>query len=144
MQKDSNYIKFDFHPLEKDEVIARSEAYKMQMKKRRSIRHFSDRPIPYQVIQNIIETAASAPSGANKQPWHFVAVQDKDIKYHIRKAAEHEEFINYNGRMPERWLEDLAPLGTDWSKPFLEDAPWLIIVFKRSYDISEDGNSTKN
>ena len=102
------------------------------MDKRRSVRHFSDKNIPREVIENLILTAASAPSGAHKQPWTFCAVSDPSVKSQIRAAAEKEEYESYNGRMTEQWLKDLAPLGTDWEKPFLDIAPWLIVVFAQS------------
>lgn len=114
------------------------------MNTRRSIRAFSDKPVPREAIEKLIRIAASAPSGANKQPWTFCAVQDPLLKKSIRMAAEKEEFTSYNGRMPEEWLEDLRPLQTDWQKPFLETAPWLIVVFKKSYDITADGRKKNN
>ena len=98
---------------------------------RRSVREFSDRPVSQAVIEHLIAAAGSAPSGANKQPWQFVAVQDPKIKHRIREAAEAEERKFYAGRANPEWLEDLAPLGTDADKPFLETAPWLVIVFKQ-------------
>ncbi len=103
-----------------------------KMDNRRTIRDFSDKPIPKEVIEKLILTASTAPSGAHKQPWTFCAVQDPSVKKAIREAAEKEEFESYNGRMTEQWLKDLAPLGTDWEKPFLETAPWLIIIFAQS------------
>ncbi len=110
---------------------------------RRSVREFSDKPIPKVVIENLIKTASTAPSGAHKQPWTFCAVSDPKIKSEIRKAAEKEEYENYHGRMSDDWLEDLKPFGTDWYKEFLEIAPWLIIVFRKNYDMI-DGEKTKN
>ena len=107
------------------------------MKTRRSVREFSDRTIPFEVVKNVVMTASSAPSGANKQPWTFVIVNDPEIKRKIRLAAEKEEKEFYDHRAPEEWLEDLEPLGTDWHKPFLESAPYLIVVFKKIYDIDE-------
>jgi nitroreductase len=107
------------------------------MKTRRSVREFSDRPVPFEVIKNVVMTAASAPSGANKQPWTFVIVKDPDIKRQIRLAAEKEEKEFYDHRAPEEWLEDLDSLGTDWHKPFLESAPYLIVVFKKLYDVEK-------
>ncbi|MFW5653402.1 MAG: nitroreductase family protein [Planctomycetota bacterium] len=100
------------------------------MSRRRSIREFSNRPVPRQLVEMLVATAGTAPSGANKQPWRFVAVQDPAIKREIRVAAEAEEREFYERRASQRWLQDLAPLGTDASKPFLEVAPWLIVVFK--------------
>ncbi len=113
-------------------VVENAESFKKAMQTRRSIREFSDKPIPRAVIENIVATAAAAPSGANKQPWTFCVVGDADIKKAIREAAEQEEYESYNGRMPEQWLKDLAPFGTDWHKPFLEIAPYLIVVFAQS------------
>ncbi len=100
------------------------------MRQRRTIREFSDRPVPRQLIETIVRTACSAPSGANKQPWRFVCVSDPELKRQIRVAAEEEERRFYERRASEQWLDDLAPLGTDADKPFLETAPWLIVVFK--------------
>ncbi len=120
------------------EMIDRSAAFYRHMDKRRSVRQFSDAPIPDAVIENIINTASTAPSGAHKQPWTFCVVRDPAIKKAIRIAAEKEEKLSYEQRMPQDWLDDLAPFGTDWHKPFLETAPVLIIVFKRNYEyISE-------
>ena len=104
------------------------------MRKRRSVRMFSDRPVPRTVIENLVATAGTAPSGANKQPWRFVAVSDPAIKKAIREAAEEEERAFYRRRAGEAWLRDLEPLGTDEHKPFLEIAPWLIVVFKMVRD----------
>ena len=113
------------------------------MDKRRSLRMFSDKPVPKEVIENLIRTASTAPSGAHQQPWTFCAVSSADIKSKIREAAEKEEYENYHGRMSDRWLKDLEPFGTDHIKPFLEIAPWLIIVMKRSYEIV-DGEKKNN
>jgi iodotyrosine deiodinase len=99
---------------------------------RRTVRDFANTPIPQSVIQNLILTASSAPSGAHKQPWTFCAIQNPAIKSAIRIAAEQEEYESYTNRMSEQWLKDLAPIGTDWQKPFLETAPWLIVVFSQS------------
>lgn len=110
------------------------------MERRRSVRMFSDEPVPRSLIEAAIRTASSAPSGAHMQPWTFVAVSNPAIKATIRKAAEQEEFESYEGgRMPEEWREALAPLGTDWRKPFLETAPWLVVAFAQSYGFHEDG-----
>lgn len=102
---------------------------------RRSVRHFSEKPVDKEVIENIIKSASTAPSGANKQPWTFCAVSNAELKQRIRLAAENEEHENYHGRMSEEWLRDLAPLGTDEVKEFLTTAPWLIIVFKKAYEL---------
>ncbi|MCF8277102.1 MAG: nitroreductase family protein [Flavobacteriales bacterium] len=117
------------------EMHQRSTDFYQFMNKRRSLRTFSDKPVPREVIENLIRTASTAPSGAHMQPWTFCAVSSADIKSKIREAAEKEEYENYHGRMSERWLKDLEPFGTDHIKPFLEIAPWLIIVMKRSYEL---------
>jgi nitroreductase len=122
----------------------RSADYLVYMASRRSLREFSSEPVPKQVIESLILTASSAPSGAHKQPWTFCAVSDTSIKKQIREAAEIEEKINYMGRMSDIWLEDLEPFGTNWQKPFLEIAPWLLVVFKKSYDLGENGTRRKN
>lgn len=111
---------------------------------RRTVRDFSDKPVPESVIRNLIMMASTAPSGAHKQPWTFCAISNPDIKTAIRQAAEKEEYESYNGRMTEEWLRDLAPLGTDWHKPFLETAPWLIVVFRRIYEFGENGKKHNN
>lgn len=109
------------------------------MQKRRSVRQFSNRAIDKALITSLLQTAASAPSGANRQPYTFCAVSSAKIKKKIREAAEKEEFINYHGRMDEQWMDDLKPLGTDWHKPYLETAPWLIVVFRKSFELEESG-----
>lgn len=126
------------------EMILRSAGFLNWMNKRRTCRQFSDQPIPVAVIENILLTASTAPSGAHKQPWTFCVVSDAVIKKQIREAAETEEQKSYNERMSDEWLKDLAPIGTDWEKPFLETAPYLIIVFKRSYELEPDGHKHQN
>lgn len=122
----------------KEEMLNRSREFYNFLDKRRTIRDFSDKKIPKEVINNIIMTASSAPSGAHKQPWTFCVVSDPAVKQQIREAAEKEEYENYNGRMSEEWLEDLRIFGTDWHKPFLEKAPYLIVIFKKAYDLVGD------
>lgn len=117
------------------EMLKRAKDFYLFMDKRRTVRDFSDKEIPDEVIESIIMTASTAPSGAHKQPWTFCVVRDKEMKRKIRAAAEKEEHESYNSRMPQEWLDDLAALGTDWQKPFLEIAPVLIVVFKRSYEM---------
>ncbi|MDH5506630.1 MAG: nitroreductase family protein, partial [Anaerolineae bacterium] len=107
-------------------------------------RHFSDRPVPLPAIQDSLRAAATSPSGANLQPWHFVIVGDPQVKRQIRLAAEEEERAFYQARAPQEWLEALAPLGTEWQKPFLETAPFLIAVFSQTYGISESGKKIKH
>ena len=108
------------------------------------MRFYDKTEVPQSTIEELISLAASAPSGANKQPWHFVAVQDPVVKKQIREAAEEEEKAFYGGRASEEWLDDLKPFATNWQKPFLEDAPWLIVVFRKNYDLNDDGSKAKN
>ena len=121
--------------LSQEEVAKRAAEFYAFMDTRRTVREFSPADIPDEVIDNLVMTASSAPSGAHKQPWSFCVVRDLELKRRIRLAAEKEEFESYNSRMPQEWLDDLAALGTDWKKPFLETAPALIVVFKRSYEM---------
>jgi nitroreductase len=125
-------------------MIVRSKVFHEWIDKRRSVRDFSDKPVSQEVIENIIKAASTAPSGAHKQPWTFCVVKDPEIKKQIREAAEKEEFDSYNGRMSPEWLEDLKHLQTDWKKPFLETAPYLIIVFRRAYETQPDGSNRNN
>lgn len=127
-----------------EEMISRSKDFYTWMDKRRTVRDFSDKPIPKEVIDNIILTASTAPSGAHKQPWTFCVVSDSEIKKQVRAAAEKEEFESYTSRMSEEWLADLRPLQTDWKKEFLEIAPYLIIVFKKAYYVGDDGSKQNN
>jgi iodotyrosine deiodinase len=124
------------------EMLTKANAYYHFMNERRTCRDFSDRPIPKAVIENIVLTASTAPSGAHKQPWTFCVVSNARIKKEIRVEAEKEEYESYNSRMPEEWKKDLLPLQTDWNKSFLEIAPYLIIIFKKSYDLDKTGNKT--
>lgn len=121
-----------------DEILERTRGFLDEMRKRRTVRHFSQQSIPREALLNCIETAACAPSGANKQPWTFVLVTDPQTKRRIREAAEVEEGRHYGGRAPEKWLRDLEPLGTDAQKPFLEDTPALIVVFAQRYGKSPE------
>jgi nitroreductase len=121
------------------ELIERSKEFYAMMQKRRTLRDFSDRPVPRELIEHCLSAAGTAPSGANLQPWHFVAISDPDVKREIRIAAEAEEKEFYEHRAPKAWLEALAPLGTDWHKPFLETAPWLVAVFAQPFRILSDG-----
>jgi nitroreductase len=127
-----------------EEMAARAKAFADGMARRRTVRDFSDRPVPRAIIEDCLRAAGSAPSGANQQPWHFVAVSDPAVKRRIREAAEAEEREFYAHRAPPEWLEVLAPLGTDEHKPFLEVAPWLIAVFIRRFDRNPDGSKRKH
>ncbi len=124
------------------EILSRAANFYTWMDERRSVRDFSDKPVANEVIERILLTASTAPSGAHKQPWTFCVVSNIEIKKQIRMEAEKEEYESYNNRMPEEWKKDLLPLQTDWKKEFLEIAPYLIIVFKKSYDFDTDGNKT--
>jgi len=136
-KKNANFIEYKPMNFNEEEMKERSETFFKTLNIRRSIRHFSLKAIPPGILENIIRTASSAPSGAHKQPWTFCVVTNPEIKQKIREAAEKEEYENYHGRMKQDWLEDLEPFGTDWHKPFLENAPALIIVFKRIYETVE-------
>lgn len=120
-------------------MIEAARDFRDRLRQRRTVREFSSDAVPDEVIDLALEAAASAPSGANMQPWTFVVVKDPAVKRQIRTAAEAEEYENYHGRMPEEWLRALAPLETDWHKEFLEIAPVLIVVFKQEYGLREDG-----
>ncbi len=139
-----SFVSYQGVQFEPTEMLKRSEAYYEWMNLRRTLRDFSDRPVPLAVIENIVMTASTAPSGAHKQPWTFAIVADPTIKAKIRQAAEQEEYENYHGRMSDEWLEDLQPFATDWHKPFLELAPYLIVVFRKAYDLLPDGTQRKN
>ncbi len=138
------FMPLDFKEKHPEKMIAASQNFYMEMKKRRSVRDFSDRPVPEEVIRNAISAAGTSPSGANQQPWHFVVVSDPKIKREIREAAEIEERVFYQERAPDEWLNALQPLGTDEHKPFLEIAPYLIVVFLKRTTIDEDGTAHKN
>jgi nitroreductase len=125
-------------------MLEEADRFVALMRCRRSVRDFSDRPVPREIIERCIRAAGAAPSGANRQPWRFVAVSDPEVKRRIREAAEEEERAFYAGRAPHEWLEALAPLGTDEHKPFLERAPWLVVVFAESYEQRADGARAKN
>ncbi|MDQ6860188.1 MAG: nitroreductase family protein [Verrucomicrobiota bacterium] len=131
-------------PLSDEELRANATAFNERMQRRRTVREFSARPVPREVIESCLSAAGSAPSGANLQPWHFVAVADSTVKYEIRAAAEEEEREFYEHRAPAAWLAALAPLGTDSKKPFLEIAPWLIAVFAQPYGVQPDGTRMKH
>lgn len=133
-------IPLNFADVPADEQRRRADEFFELLKRRRTVREFSDRDVPIELIEKAIATAGTAPSGANMQPWRFVVVRDKDVKRQIREAAEKEERESYHGRMSEKWLRRLAPLGTDEHKPFLEIAPYLIVVF-RINSITENGET---
>ncbi|MBM4023934.1 MAG: nitroreductase family protein [Planctomycetes bacterium] len=127
-----------------EEMRQRAGSFRAEMQRRRSVRDFSDRPVPREIVEECLRIAASAPSGANMQPWHFVAVGDPATKERIRAAAEKEEYEFYHGRAGAEWLGALSALGTDHQKPFLETAPYLIVVFSQSYGVAPDGRQVKH
>jgi iodotyrosine deiodinase len=134
------FIALDFQRLSVEEQIQKADEFYKNLNRRRTVREFSGEDFPFELIEKAILAAGTAPSGANLQPWRFVVVKDAEIKKQIREAAEREEFASYHGRMSEKWLRRLAPLGTDEHKPFLEIAPYLIVVF-RINSITEDGET---
>jgi iodotyrosine deiodinase len=138
------FIPLAFEPVADREMLARAESFEALMRRRRTVRDFSDEPVPREVVEAAIRTAAGAPSGANQQPWTFVAIADPAVKARIRVAAEEEERAFYSGRAGEEWLEALSILGTDWRKPFLEVAPWLIVVFQQRWGAGPDGRRVKH
>ncbi|MFM2031627.1 MAG: hypothetical protein RLZZ297_392 [Chloroflexota bacterium] len=139
-----------YHPLTtfveypQAEMLTKAAEFRAHMQRRRSVRSFSDRPVPRQIIEDVLLTAGTAPCGANQQPWHFCAISSPSVKHRIRSAAEVEEQTFYSGRAPTEWLNALAPLGTNASKPFLDIAPWLIVCFAESYHLKSDGSKGKN
>jgi len=141
---DAPFIPLDFRRLGEDEMRARAAAFAAEADRRRSVRSFSPEPVPVEVLEDCIRAAGTAPSGAHKQPWTFALVTDPELKSRIRAAAEEEERANYSGRMNDEWLADLQPFGTDASKPFLEIAPALIIVFRHAWELQEDGGQGQN
>ena len=133
-----------FRPYPEEEMIRRAERFADDMERRRTVRQFSTRTVPRQVIELCLDAAVNAPSGANMQPWHFVIVSEPAIKRRIRAAAENEERAFYSGRAPRDWLDALAPLGTDDHKPYLEAAPYLVVVFGQPYHLDVDGRRVKH
>ena len=144
MKKEHKFSPYKTVDFSSQELIKKSNKYFKEINKRRSVRDFSNRDVPKEVIENIIKTAGSAPSGAHKQPWTFCVISDKKLKLEIRRLAEKEEYRNYHGRMSDSWKSDLQYFGTDHIKDFLEVAPYIIVVFKKIYDLDEDGNKLQN
>lgn len=138
------HILHEHETISPDDMIKKSDAFYQWLNQRRSIREFSSKDVPKQVIENIIKSASTAPSGAHKQPWTFCAISNKELKRQIRIAAEAEEKETYENRMGERWKNDLAAMATDMHKPFLETAPWIIVACKRAYEYEADGSKHNN
>jgi nitroreductase len=149
MHEPPRFVPLDFERPTPDEQHRRSRDFLARIARRRTVRDFSDEAVPWELVRNAIRAAATAPSGANRQPWRFVVISDPAVRREIRMAAEAEEKDSYERRMPEEWLEALAPLGTDWHKPFLETAPYLVAVFKMDFEPAppgggiDDGTSVK-
>lgn len=136
------HLDYEEYPVE--EMKERAQSYYNDLKRRRTVREFSNHPVPRKIIEDCLKAAGTAPSGANRQPWHFVVISDLEMKKQIREAAEKEEREFYDNRAPDEWLEALAPLGTDANKEFLENAPYLIAIFSQSYGIDENGEKMTN
>ena len=141
---DFPHVPLAFEARPEGEMLRRAEAFYHLMQQRRSVRAFSDRPVPRRLIELAIRTSGTAPSGAHRQPWRFVAVSDPALKREIRLQAEEEERESYAHRMSDEWLEALAPIGTDWQKPFLETVPWIVVLFAEHYAFGTDGEKIKN
>lgn len=133
-----------YRELPVDEMREAAADFLETMRRRRTVREFSDRPVPRDVIESCLLAAGTAPNGANRQPWRFVVVGDPELKKEIRREAEIEEKEFYSGRAPQEWLDALEHLGTDEHKPFLERAPWLIVIFAERYEVTPDGKKLKN
>ncbi|WP_103864421.1 nitroreductase family protein [Aquimarina sp. I32.4] len=142
--KGYTHIPYHIDTCTAEESVIKSNSFYEWLDKRRSVREFCDKPVPRELIENLIKSASTAPSGAHKQPWAFCAVSDPIIKTKIRKEAEVEEKENYERRMSKRWKKELEPFDTDMNKPFLEVAPWLIVVFKKAYEYDGKGNKHNN
>ena len=139
-----NHVLYDVKRKSQVDSLESSKAFYKWLDTRRSVREFSSKSVPKRVIENLIKSASTAPSGAHKQPWTFCAISNPLIKKKIRESAEIEEKENYESRMSDRWKQDLEPMATNMYKPFLEEAPWLIVVFKKAYDVDEEGNKSNN
>ena len=144
MAEHNGFRKLEYVAPTIEAMSQQSASFLSLMKQRRTVRDFSSKEVPASVIENAIATAGTAPSGANMQPWHFVAVNSTDTKRKIRIAAEEEERALYEHRASKEWLDALAPLGTDANKPFLETAPWLIAIFAQKFTIDDNGQKLKN
>lgn len=135
-------LEFQYFPLE--EMQQRSLDFYYEMKRRRTVRQFSERPVPRSIIENCLLAAGTAPNGANQQPWHFAVVSDSEVKHRIRVAAEAEEYEFYHDRAPQEWLDALKPFATNEYKPYLDIAPYLIAIFAQSYGVAPDGERIKH
>ena len=132
--KGHTHVRYERDTYSQEETENRSQEFFEWLDTRRTVREIADTPVSKQTIENFIKSASTAPSGAHKQPWTFCSISNAKLKSRIREFAEKEEYESYHGRMNERWLMDLAPIGTDWKKPFIDQAPWIIVVFKRVFE----------
>ena len=144
MATEDRFIPLEFERATEEEQVRASRAFLASMRARRSVRSFSTDPVPWELFENAIATAGTAPLGAHQQPWTFVAVSDPETKRRIREAAEREERESYERRMPEEWLNAVEPFATDWHKPHITDAPWVIVVFEQAYGLAPDGAKSKH
>ena len=144
METDLDFIPFEGERFLEVDMLKKSQDFYNWVDKRRSVRDFSSKEVPLEIMENLIMTASTAPSGAHKQPWTFCLISNKELKSTLRKLAEEEEFISYNGRMSEEWKNDLAPLGTNWEKEFIDIAPWIVVVMKKVYNIAESDKKQTN
>jgi nitroreductase len=138
------FIPFETEIFNEPEIIEKTDRFLNFAESRRSIRDFSSKEVPLEIMENLIMTASTAPSGAHKQPWTFCLVSNRELKSRLRILAEDEEKTSYNGRMSEEWLRDLAPLGTTWEKEFIDVAPWIVILMKRVYEFGENKKKLNN
>jgi iodotyrosine deiodinase len=141
MDNTEGHIPYSQANITPDEQLRLAQEFYQQMNQRRSVRFFDTKPLPVGLLELLIQTAGTAPSGAHKQPWTFCVVTNATLKQKIKEAAEAEEYETYSKRMSAQWKEDLAPIGTDWQKPFLTDAPALVILFKRSFEYDDPRNT---
>ena len=135
----TSFIPYQPRRYEVAEMLQRAREFEAELDARRSVRHFSDREVPRECIESAIRTASTAPSGAHRQPWRFVAISDPILKKTIRERVEEEEKASYTQRMPAEWKEALRPIGTDWQKPYLEIVPWIVVVFEEVFGVGESG-----
>ena len=138
------FIPYVQDSISEEEMLKRSKEFYEKIDKRRSVREFSDAQVAQEVMENIVMAASTAPSGAHKQPWTFCLISNVNLKSKLRELAEEEEKKSYSGRMSDEWLEDLAPLGTDWVKEFIDVAPWIVVIMKRAYELNEYGTKHNN
>lgn len=142
--EEHNFIPYSNPSFTESEMIEKSKTFFEWCDTRRSVRDFSNKEVPLEVMNNILKSASTAPSGAHKQPWTFCLISNSRLKSHLRDLAEEEEKKSYGGRMSDEWIEDLKPLGTDWQKEFIDIAPWIVVVMKRAFEMDENGAKHNN